>query len=417
MRKLEMFLGNREFRYISLKIVGIFIAALICLLLGLSLGLKIVSSNISEQNQAMVGSILENHPELENDIVGIITNPPDKQYVEKGRLILEKYGYTQKVEPIFQPSISKIIPIAFLTSTIFIIGLLLILLLMIRYEYKLIYIRLREFSKSAERVVDGDFEIVIDESGEGDFARLSHCFNQMANRLKLSLEALKADKIFLKNIISDISHQLKTPLSSIIVFNELMQGSSMDNDTRHSFLEKTHNQLERIEWLVQSLLKVASLEAGSIVFKREKSELIEPIRSAVAAVGEMANSKGIDICINISEENIMFTGDSEWLAEALVNVIKNSIEHTHKGGKIEVRLSKSPVFSRITIKDNGEGIDERDLPRIFERFYKSQSSKKSDSVGIGLALTKGIVEGQGGTITVKSIRGGGSEFDIVFTNN
>src|SRR5690606_15853308 len=198
---------------------------------------------------AMIGKVLYSYPELEDELVNTVTKEATNEEINKGRTILEKYGYTQDISLFEQPTLKGLY-----INTILKLGLLTLLfiiplLLLIKGEYSKIYSKITKVSMAAERVMDNDFSIILPEDSDGDCALLNYKFNQMYNRIKDSLEHLKDDKIFLKNIISDISHQLKTPLSSLIVLNELMlNDKNMDAKTRNEFLSRSLSQLERIEW-------------------------------------------------------------------------------------------------------------------------------------------------------------------------
>jgi signal transduction histidine kinase len=288
-------------------------------------------------------------------------------------------------------------------------------LLLTARGYAGVYKKVREISNAAERVVEGDFGAALPSGEEGEFEILGHRFNQMANRLKLNVEQLVAEKVFLKNIVSDISHQLKTPLASLIVYNDLLrEDAGMDDAHRQEFLEMGSQQLARLEWLIQSLLKMARLEAGSIEFRREKVELRAVAEEAAAALKTKADEAGVSVQITEKHPGIAITGDAGWLAEAVINILKNGIEHSHQGGAIEIAVDQTPLTSSISVTDHGEGISREDLPRIFDRFYRSAAGVKPNSIGIGLAMSRAIVEGQGGSITVKSEKGKGSEFTVTF---
>lgn len=406
---------NPEFKSIVLKLLILqFIFTLLTLTLT-SYELIVINRAISQKNIAMIGKVLYSYPELEDELVNTVTKEATNEEINKGRTILEKYGYTQDISLFEQPTLKGLY-----INTILKLGLLTLLfiiplLLLIKGEYSKIYSKITKVSMAAERVMDNDFSIVLPEDSDGDFALLNHQFNQMANRIKASLEHLKDDKIFLKNIISDISHQLKTPLSSLIVLNELMlNDKNMDAKTRNEFLSRSLSQLERIEWLIVNLLKMARLEAGAIEFKFDIIPLAQTVEKALSALDVKIKEKRQNIIISQLHKNILFKGDKDWTAEALINIIKNCIEHTPPGGNIYIHLDESPLFTRIIIKDTGEGILQKDLPYIFKRFYKGSSSVKAESIGIGLALAKTIVESQNGVISVKSQRGKGTEFTVTF---
>lgn len=187
----------------------------------------------------------------------------------------------------------------------------------------------------------------------------------------------------------------------------------MKQEIRKEFLNRSKAQLDRIEWLVENLLKMARLEADAIYLRCEKIELVVPVQKSVTFLRNLWEEKKQVIKIQ-SEGSMFFYGDEEWLEEALVNILKNCIEHTDIGGKIEIELTETPLFSKIVIEDNGEGIDPKSLPHIFERFYSGNNSAKTKSVGIGLSLSKLIIEKQGGSIAAHSVKGEGTKFEITF---
>ncbi|NEZ81903.1 HAMP domain-containing histidine kinase, partial [Clostridium botulinum] len=288
-----------------------------------------------------------------------------------------------------------------------------IIYIIIYDKFKYFYKRAEVFTKAAEEIMDGHFSKFVDENKEGDFYILSSKFNLMSNRLEESLLNLKKEKIFLKNIISDISHQLKTPLSSLIMFNELMKDESMPIEDRENFLKLSDEQLKRMEWLIINLLKIGRLEAGVVEFKRENNPLYVTINKALAGLSEKAKEKSQQVIVDI-DEDVYFKHDMDWTAEAISNIIKNSIEHTDNYGQIKISCEETPISLTISIKDNGEGIPEKLQNKIFERFYKGENSVNPSSIGIGLSLTKSIIESQNGSIIVESEMGEGTEFIITF---
>lgn len=411
---MKGFLKNPEFKSAAIKMAvlqGIFV-----IITFFFINNEIVSLNnkIIDQNTALIGHIVSEYPQMEDDIVGYVTRGANKEEIAKGRQVLEAYGYDHNM-PISSQTMFKNSYMAILIKTVSLLLLYFIpLYLLLLFEYRKLYSKVNRISLASERVVEGDFSVIIPENYEGEFAKLSHSFNIMAERLKLNLEDLKEDKLFLKNIISDISHQLKTPLASLIMYNDnLLQDKNMSEKIRMEFLNRSKEQLDRMEWLVINLLKMARLEVDAINFYYEKMELKKAVQKSISALKSLWEEKGQTI--NISRESdACINGDEEWIGEALINIIKNCIEHTGNGGKIVIELSETPLFSRIVIKDNGEGIEEKDLPHIFERFYKGSNSVKTESIGIGLSLSKLIIEKQGGSIAANSIRGAGTEFTITF---
>lgn len=406
---------NPEIKRITYKFTILHIILCIIMWSFVKIQIKNFSQSLIRQNTGAVGIILNNHPELENEIISYFTKGISENYVLQGENILESYGYSTNMKisliPIIKDFYFKFQINVALLMIIFFIPILCLII----FEYKHVFKKIIKISTAAEKIVDGDLSIRLDEDNEGDFSILGHQFNEMSNRLKKSLEQLKKDKIFLKDTISDISHQLKTPLASLIVFNELFLNNSIkDEETKQKFHEKSKNQLHRMEWLIKNLLKLAKIEAKAVDFDISNNLLITTIKESLEPLKNKWEKKNQTINIIQNQDNIYLKHDINWTSEAITNIIKNCIEHTFEGGNITLELTETPLLVSILITDNGEGIPKEDLPNIFKRFYKGKSSKKSDSIGIGLALAKSIIENQSGNISVRSIQEEGSVFDITF---
>lgn len=248
------------------------------------------------------------------------------------------------------------------------------------------------------------------EQEEGEVSILRTNIYKAASMLSYQNELLKKDKIRLADSIADISHQLKTPLTSMLVMNDLIK-SEDDPAKREEFLETQSNQLDRMNWLVQTLLKLSKLDAGTIELKKEEITAKNLISSALKPLEIQMELKNIETKAVTSD--ITLNCDINWTLEAIRNIIKNCYEHMESGGTLKIEADDTNLFSRITIKDTGCGIAKEDIPHIFERFYKGKNSGK-DSVGIGLALSKAIIEDQHGEIRVSSTEGVGTTFDIRF---
>ncbi|KAJ52546.1 hypothetical protein BD780_000788 [Clostridium tetanomorphum] len=412
---MDSILKNPETKSIIIKLLVVqsIFAAIIYLFF--SYQFHKLNENIVNQNSMIIGEILYTHPELENSIIRYVTKGATKEQIIKGKEILKQYGYYETMKVTSQPLLKNFYTsfqinsiLAFILGFIPLIGVVLL-------EYKNIFKKVEELSYASEKVIEGDHSLVLREDREGDFAILAHNFNLMSNRLKLSLHKLKEDKVFLKNIISDISHQLKTPLTSLFTINELLlTRKEMKEDVRIDFLEKSSSQLNRMEWLIINLLKIARLEAQAINFEKRNVLGVNCIEKALGSLKFKSDEKHQNIIITGDLDDVYFYVDEQWTVEAILNIIKNCIEHTQERGEIKIHISETPLFSRILIEDNGEGIDKKDMPHIFERFYKGSNSVKAESIGIGLALAKVIIESQGGTILVRSEKGKGSKFDIIF---
>lgn len=360
--------------------------------------------------------IIEKNPELEKDIMPLITKNITQEEESKGSKLLKQYGITTDLSTAIFPFINKTSRQNIINLSIIFIFLCLTLLFLNYIECSMFYKKVRKVTASAKKVLEGDYYINLNENTEGDFSKLTSSFNSMKDVIKNNIETLKKEKQFLVDLLSDISHQLKTPLSSIIVYNDIMLSKELPRSQEEIFLESNKNQLDKMNWLIKNLLKLARLDAKAVQFTKENQSLNETILESMDALMGKAYKENIEIKFHESGEIFLFH-DRLWLEEAINNIIKNSIEHSSSGGKIDIYLSENPLFKRIIIEDKGEGISEDDLPHIFKRFYKSKSSKHNDSIGIGLALSKSIIEENNGLIEAQSTLGHGSKFIITFLNN
>ena len=223
-------------------------------------------------------------------------------------------------------------------------------------------------------MVEGNFNSNELKFEEGDFYVFYNKFTHMGERLESALKDLQDEKINLKDIINDISHQLKTPLSALIAYNDILKNhENMDVETKSKFIEMTSEQLDRMDWLITTLLKYARIESNAVSYNKEMIPLSESIRYAIAPLKLSADNKNQNIELDINSEGYYFH-DKKWIAESLSNIIKNAIEHTDINGKIKITLEETPMSISITISDNGEGIEKTELKNIFKRFYKGKNS-------------------------------------------
>jgi len=344
------------------------------------------------------GVLERQYPGSSSLLIPHFTGEVDVRAVESGHKLFSAYGYTHRGS-LAKPLVSAVAaPLSLAAALILLLLFVLNLFVYLTFQGQLFH-RLSELSDSVLSVLEGKSAFVTERHEEGVLDILFTRFNQMVKRLEGTAESLSREKVFLRDIISDISHQLKTPLASLVLYNDLLLSEEkMESRSRRKFLYICRAQLNRMEWLVISLLKLARLESGSIEFKRENIDLIEPLNKALINLEHLRGNRTVEILDERSRQ-ISFTGDGDWLSEAFSNIIKNSYEHTEReGGVLRIILRDTSLFLRVFISDNGPGICEADRFRIFDRFYKGGSSLSMESVGIGLPLTKMIVEGQGGTI-------------------
>jgi len=395
---------------ILLFFVGIFLF-ITCFMLNLNH--KRLKEDYIKQLGAITGRVIEKDPELEKEIIPMITKEVSKEEALKGKAVLAQYGLSTKLDNELFPYMNETIKSNYFSIAFIFIVMAMMLTVFNYLQYGFFYKRIRGLTLAAKRVVEGEYNILIEEDKEGDLSKLAISFNSMRDIIRNNLEQLSKEKQFLVDILSDISHQLKTPLSSMILYNDLMLNKELIAEQRQTFLLNNQNQLNRMQWLIASLLKLAKLDAKAIELVKEEESLNETIKDSIEAIEGKAQQKAVNINLR-EEEEIYFKQDRLWLQEAFINIIKNGIEHTDKSGVINIELTENPVYRRVIIEDNGEGIREEDLPNIFKRFYKGKTSRKSESVGIGLALSKSIIEAHNGMIEAYSKENEGTRFVITF---
>ena len=273
------------------------------------------------------------------------------------------------------------------------------------------YARIEALSKSVDRVLHEQDRILITDSEEGELAILTAEIRKMTVRMKEQTEQLKDDKRLLSDAIADLFHQIRTPLTSMNLIVSLLSEDDLPPERRLRYLHELKQQLMRIQWITETLLKLSKLDAETVRFRPEPiaaKELIEQAAEPLAIRMELK-----DIAFAIEDDGAVLSVDRAWTVEALSNILKNCMEHTPEGGKITARVEESPVFCRITISDTGTGFDPEDLAHIFERFYRGKNAA-DDSIGIGLALSREVIAAQGGTIVAKNADTGGAQFVITF---
>ncbi|MEY8746003.1 HAMP domain-containing sensor histidine kinase [Paenibacillus tundrae] len=405
-------LRNPEWKSVVVKVIALQVICVVMMFFFMSFQMGQINKAIINQNAALIGYVLKQEPHLENEIIHFITQGAQASEIDEGKQVLSQYAYTESMPVENQPILSNIS--SPMQSAAIVLLFTVVLMLLIYWEYRKVFSKIRTISQAAEQVVEQQFDRPLPEHDEGDFSALGRSFNAMADRLRHSLDMLQQEKVFLRNLLSDISHQLKTPLASLIVFNEnLLKDDTMKPEMRVKFLERSQRQLERMEWLIISLLKLARVEAGAIVFRKENVRIREVIERVLQSLRSISEQRAQKIFID-DHVDLSVQADEAWLTEAFINIIKNALEHTPLEGCIYIEFEENTLFQTINIRDEGEGISSEDLPHIFERFYRGSGTSKSQSIGIGLSLSKSIIEEQGGFISVDSTPGQGTEFRISF---
>ena len=273
--------------------------------------------------------------------------------------------------------------------------------------------KIKEITNYIEQINNKNYALDIQDNSEDELSVLKNELYKITVMLKEQAENSAKDKINLKNSLEDISHQLKTPLTSItIMLDNILDSPDMDLQTRNEFIKDIYREIANIKFLVQNLLILSKFDANTITFNENEEKLEDIIEEAKQNVASICDLKNIQIILE-GKEDAKTTCDLKWQVEAITNILKNCAEHSNNNTKINVLYSENNMYSEIVIKDEGSGIDQKDLKHIFERFYKGKNSDK-DSIGIGLSLAKTIIEKDNGFITVDSELGKGTTFNIKY---
>ena len=275
---------------------------------------------------------------------------------------------------------------------------------------------LRAIVDIMNQILEAPEQVPAEPYKQGELGELYTNLYKLVQALKESNRKEQQEKIFLRDIMSDISHQLKTPLASLTVFLDLLyDGRVPDADKQKQMLLESKNQVSRMEWMVLSMLKLARIEAGAIQFEKQPCSLYAIVAQAKESVAYLTEKRGQHIDVQIDEKQ-MLVCDGDWLTEAIINLLKNASDYSGEQTTIHIRTEDNPMYTRIYVKDEGCGIAESELKNIFKRFYRINKEVNPNSVGIGLSLTKSIVEGMGGKISVRSEVGSYTQFILTFVH-
>lgn len=274
------------------------------------------------------------------------------------------------------------------------------------------YTKIAQLSNKIDKILHGKDFIDLNEYSEGELSILQDEVQKLIIRLKEQAEMLKKEKVYLADSLADISHQIRTPLTSINILLSLLSKKELPYKKRQELVNETEMLLSRIEWLISALLKISRLDAGTVTLQRKTVLVSELIKLSIASIAIPLELREQQIEVNINGDET-YKGDLSWSVEAIGNIIKNCMENTQKGGKITIQAEENPIYTEIVISDNGPGIDREDLPHLFKRFYKGKNAG-SHSVGIGLALARTIIANQNGTVKAENKMDGGAKFTVRF---
>ena len=354
---------------------------------------------------------LVNHPDT--NVATVFTKDKTDSDLEAGRRILKEAGYHENTDPRLIPA-----AYAYLKHTAAWFGGLLFSIFLAVFLTVWIYIRkqnkaIAKADTVITRFLSGDTGQRIDSEETGDWYSLFHRINELAAILSAQAEHEKQTREFLQDMISDVSHQLKTPLAALKMYDEIMAQEGMDRETIHAFSQKSLREIRRVEDVVYTLLKIARLDAGTVRMEKAEENMEMLLKDVTERFETLAAQEAKEIVLSGSSDVSLYC-DALWMSEALGNVVKNALEHTGRGGKVVISWERTPLLTNIVVEDNGTGIHQEDIHNIFKRFYRSRFSQDTHGVGLGLPLAKSIVEAHQGTISVTSRVGQGSRFVLSF---
>ena len=403
------FLHDKHTRYYCVFIVTL---VLLLFLMGITL-INTQTAATKEifliHNNAIATSLLEDGISKEVIATALMNTEADST----GSKFLAEIGLSNSTDIVNLPFISaakntmltSLIGLLFLWTLFLFLGTMLFL-----YHREKLY---RKSENIIKDYIDGNYTVHLPQSNEGTIYQLLSSVDQLATMLQAKNDTEQKTKEFLKNTISDISHQLKTPLSALMMYQEIIENEPDNPETVKEFSLKIGTALKRIERLIQSMLKITRIDAGSISFEKSNYSIPNILNHAISELTTRATNEKKEIVIG-GDLNQMLYCDIEWMSEAIGNIIKNALDHTDTGGKITISWKQTPTMIRIFITDNGHGIAPEDIHHIFKRFYRSKNTSDSQGIGLGLPLAKAIVEEQGGILSVQSERLQGTTFTLSF---
>ena len=362
--------------------------------------------NYNSKIAVIVSLVEEEYPNIDRSELISILNSDDKISED----IFSRYGIDVQKESIIIEN-DRLFSRFIIIYNILFIGLSLsIILLYLKHENDQDK-EIKRIVKCIKEINKKNYAINIEDNTEDELSILKNEIYKTTVMLKEMAESSKDDKLRLKDSLSDISHQLKTPLTSInIMLDNILDNPNMDEDTKEKFIQSIKREVTNISNLATEILKLSKFDANVVRFENKEVLVKDIIKKAISNVEMMAEIKNVEIKV-VFHDNVKLVCDLNWQVEAIINILKNCIEHSSENSFINIEVIDNKIYKEIIIKDSGEGIDKKDLLHIFERFYKGKNSSK-DSVGIGLALAKKIIEMNNGSISVNSVKGKGTVFTI-----
>ena len=362
--------------------------------------------NTNQKINGIVAKIQEKYPEIEKEEIIEILNSNNKDNV------FNEYGYDINKDSYINQNNEVYIKFNILKIFILLLSFMILIYLFVRYYFKRDN-EIEKIIKCLEKINQKNYEIDINDVSEDKLSILKHEIYKTTVMLKENTEKGNQDKINLKKSLQDISHQLKTPLtSSIIMLDNIIDDLENDIEIKPEFIKKVKKDISKISFLIQSILKLSMFESNTITFIRKEIPVKKIINSSIENIENLCDLKNIKIVVKDRSKNKIYC-DYRWQVEALTNILKNAVEYSFNDSIIIVEVDKNNTYTMIKIKDFGKGMSEDETINIFKRFYKGKNSS-SDSNGIGLSLAKAIIEKDNGRVIVNSLKGEGTTFSIKY---
>ena len=354
------------------------------------------TKNFNNKIGAIVSAVRDKYPALsEQEIITILNND-----VNDSTAIFEKYSIDINETSILKSNENKHNTFLLLNSLFLLSSIMIILIIFIRYNHSKEK-EIKEIVECIEKINQKNYELEIDSMSEDELSILKSEIYKTTIMLKEAAENSNKDKINLKTSLEDISHQLKTPLTSILVMlDNIIEDEDMDKDVRNDFIIDVKRNVVNINFLVQNILKLSKFDANTISFIKKENSLAKIVKESIKNVSPLCDLKNVNIEFNNKKDSTIVC-DDKWQTEAITNILKNAIDHSKEGNKVIINIDDNTIYSLVEVINYGEVISKKDIAHIFERFYKGENAK-SDSVGIGLALAKTIINEDNGVISVES---------------
>lgn len=401
----------RRYKAVLLPVI-IITLVVTCIVTGIAFSLEnTYRNNANRETAQILGAVLIESPDVDTSVLIQALKVPDAEAESRGKELLREYGYlsADTAAPSAKQFSAKML-------VLFVCGVIGLALLVLGYFWYRDWSEERKIKRLVsylQNLKERTYDLKLDENSEDELSFLSNEIYKITVLLKEAAENNRLHSQNLETALADISHQLRTPLTSLqVTLDNLYDDPSMPLPVRQDFLRSASRQVESMSSLVMILLNLAKFDNGSIKLHSQPvqaGELLEEVRQSLEVLSEL-QGVSVDLVGNL-DAAVNF--DRRWQREALTNIVKNCIEHSHNGDKVIITVEDCPLYSKFTIQDTGEGIASEDLHHIFERFYKAKNAS-SDSVGIGLAFAKTVIEADNGQISVKSRPGAGTTFDIKY---